>query len=308
MHLAIAHASDIGRRKPRNEDHYGVFGEDTPGLQLFDEGALLCVADGLGGHIAGDIASKLAVSHFKDMVMEPCPEESQDAEEPDANLCALMREWLSKANASIFQQNRDLVTNGKPMGTTLCAALVSPEKVHVINVGDSRCYHIRDGAIIAGTKDHSWVDEQVELGQMSPEEAAADRRRHLVTRCIGTHPDVACDMYLWDVVPGDMLLLCTDGLTNMVPEADICAEIQHGGTVKDTVRRLVDHANERGGRDNITVILAQLSPTTAELIRQHAKTSLRRHGPAVRRAVLILLFGAACFAAGFAARGAWVHE
>lgn len=303
MRLAIGHLSDIGRRKKRNEDHYGVFGEDTPGLELFREGALLCIADGLGGHIGGDIASKLAVSHFKDMLKEPRPEEREDAEVPYEGLYALLREWLGKANSAIYHTNADLVKDGKPMGTTLCAALVEPGKVHVINVGDSRCYLIRGGEILAATKDHSWVDEQVELGLMSREEAESDRRRNLVTRSVGTHPSVVSDTYTWDIAAGDALLLCSDGLINMVDDATICAEIAQGGTPQDIVQRLVDLANEHGGKDNVTVILAQIGIGVVEKAAQHVKSFWRHHGKAVLKTLLALIFGAACFAAGFFARG-----
>ncbi len=302
MRLDIGTRSDIGRRKKTNEDNYGVYGEDTPGLKLFQEGALLCVADGLGGHIGGEIASKLAISVFKDMLKEPRPPQSEAPDKPDKNLHELLRDWVGLANDNIYQTNLDLVKNGRPMGTTLLAALVEPEKVHVVNVGDSRCYHIRDGEIIARTQDHSWVDEQVKLGMMSKEAAEIDRRRNLVTRSLGTHPEVDCDTYLWHITSEDVLLLCTDGLVKMVEDAHIRAELDAGGTAADIAQRLVDRANENGGRDNITVVVAHIDPKPAKMAVRRTGAWLRKHGKPTLVALSFLLFGVACFAAGYFAR------
>ncbi len=304
MLLDIGARSDIGRRKDRNEDNYGVFREDTPNLKLFDEGTLLVVADGLGGHVGGEIASKLAVSVFADMLKEERPDEEQtdNPEEACKNLQALFRDFLSRANANIYRTNQDLVKQGKPMGTTLAAALVEPKRVHVINVGDSRCYHIRNNEIISRSQDHSWVDEQVKMGNMTKEKAKADRRRNLVTRCIGTHPEVDADTYLWHVVPGDRLLLCTDGLVNMVDDAAICNVFEKGGTAQDVADKLVDLANENGGKDNITVIVAEISPKRSQLVARRLASFWGAHGRKIIWALLTLLFGLACFGAGLFAR------
>jgi len=298
MRLDIGALSDIGRRKKRNEDSYGVYGEDTPDLALFDEGALLCVADGLGGHIAGEIASKLAVSVVKDVLKEARPEDDGDDGPPHAALHALLKQYVALANDNIFQTNRDLVTGQRPMGTTLLAALLEPRHVHVVNVGDSRCYHIRDGEIIDKTEDHSWVDEQVKLGIMTRAEADVDRRRNLVTRVLGTHPAVEPDTYLWHVAPKGILLLCSDGLVNMVKDADIAAEFVAGGSMRDIAQRLVDKANANGGKDNITVVVAQVHPAPAALAKERLKALWRKHGPTV----LTLLLAGASFAAGFLIR------
>lgn len=302
MRFDIGAASDIGRRKKKNEDSLGVFGEDAPGLKLFDEGALFVVADGLGGHIGGEIASKLAVSVFKDLLKAERPEESQPEtpETCDQALHALLCRHVELANTSIFQANQDHVKNGKPMGTTMCAALVEAKKAHVVNVGDSRAYHIRDGAVIARTEDHSWLDEQVKQGRMTKEEAEKDRRKNLVTRCLGTHAEMQPDIYAWHIVPGDRLLICTDGLINMVSDADLLEQINAGGTAQDVVERLVDLANENGGRDNITVILAEVSPRRADLIKRRASALLAQHGAAMARGLLLIVFAAVCFASGMA--------
>jgi protein phosphatase len=302
MRLDIAAQTDTGRRKNKNEDSYGVFREGTPGLTLFREGALLCVADGLGGHVGGEIASKLAVSLVKDLLHEqppPLSAEEDVIDERDAGPLPLMRSAIEKANDSIFQTNKDMISKGRPMGTTLLMALVLPRKVYVANVGDSRCYHIRDGEIIARTEDHSWVDEQVKQGLMSKAEAEMDRRKNIVTRCVGTHPDVSVDTYRWHIVPGDILLLCTDGLVNMAKDIEILQELRKHGTAADIAQRLVALANENGGKDNITVIIANISPHFVRLVYLRVRSFLRQHGFSIGWAVFLLLYGAAAGAAGW---------
>ncbi len=293
MRIDIAAQTDTGRRKSNNEDYYGVFRENVPDLELFDEGALLCVADGLGGHTGGEIASKLAVSVIKDMLKEPWPGHPEDLIEEEP-MFPVLRKWIMRANESLDQTNKDFVKNGKPMGTTLLTAVVTPKKVYLGNVGDSRCYLLRDQEIIDQTTDHSWVDEQVKKGLMSRSEAESDTRRNLVTRCIGTHSEVEVDTYVWNVVPGDILLLCTDGLVNMLKDSEVVEEFKKGGTVAEIATRLVNRANENGGKDNITVILAHVSPHALIL------TYTRLRGFCKRNVTNILwfLFSVATFAGG----------
>ena len=289
MRLDIAALTDIGRRKDKNEDFYGVFREDTPGLRFFKEGALLCVADGLGGHMGGEIASKLAVSNMKDMLSEErIVDPEADPDDPDSPIRQMLA-GMAKANASVFQTNQDLVTNGKPMGTTLITALVSPKKLYITNIGDSRCYHLRDREIIEKTEDHSWVDEQVKLGLMSRAEAEGDRRKNIVTRSVGTHETVECDSYTWHIVPDDIIMLCSDGLVNMVRDKEIVEEFQRGGTVAEICQRLVQLANDNGGKDNITVVIAHISPNIFRLIYNRIMFYLRRNGVSVVWVLISLL-------------------
>ncbi len=299
--MDIAAQTDIGKRKTNNEDFYGIFREDTPGLQLFDEGALLCVADGLGGHVGGEIASKLAVSLAKDVLKEAAPPSTEDPQEQDEAYLDLLRNTIRRANDTVHQTNRDHVRRGRPMGTTLLTVLVTRRKVYIANVGDSRCYLIRDGEIIDRTIDHSWVDEQVKLGLMSKSEAESDSRKNIVTRCIGTHPEVDTDTYVWNVVQGDRLLLCTDGLVNMVKDTDIRAQYARRATSAEVAHRLVELANENGGRDNITVVTVHLSPTPIHFLLLHTSAFFRKHGKKVLWTLVTLLFGALCFAAGYQA-------
>ena len=306
MRLDIAAQTDRGRRKRNNEDYHGVFRENTPGLQLFEEGAFLCVADGLGGHVGGEIASKLAVSVVRDVLKQPRPRQEEDAdaegeaaEAADRAVLRILSEGITYANQCVHQTNRDLVKGGLPMGTTLLAVLVEPRKACIANVGDSRCYLVREGEIIERTEDHSWVDEQVKLGLMTKSEAESDSRRNIVTRCVGTHPEVPVDTYIWHVVPGDKLLLCTDGLVNMVKDSDIRDTFRKGGTSAECAQRLVNLANDNGGKDNITVIVAHISPNPIQFAAMHISAFLRKKRRALLWTLFALLYGAACGAAGY---------
>ncbi len=299
MRIDIAAQSDVGRRKKNNEDSYGVVREGAPGVQLFQEGAFLCVADGLGGHIGGEIASKLAVTLVREALKEPCPPPPPDAEELDEQgPIPVLRDACGRANENIYRTNQDLITKGRPMGTTLLAAVVMPKKAYLANAGDSRAYHIRESGIIARTEDHSWVDEQVKQGLMSKDEAEKDARKNVVTRCIGTHPQVEIDTYTWHIVPGDMLLLCTDGLVNMVRDTEISAEFRKGGSPAEIAHRLVALANENGGKDNITVVVADIEPSPLTVFMRRFKAFLRGPGAKLFWVLAALLYGGLWFLGG----------
>lgn len=303
MRIDIAAQSDIGRRKKENEDSFGVFRDNTPDLRLFRDGALLVVADGLGGHMGGEIASKLAVSMMMDVVKEPAPPAGEDGNQ-DAAYLALFTRFVERSNTSVFQTNQDLNPNAKPMGTTLVAVLITPRKVHICNVGDSRVYHIRDGEIIGQTEDHSWVDEQVKLGLMSKAEAEVDFRKNVVTRSIGTRAEVTVDTYTWHIVPGDWVMLCSDGLVNMVKDGDICAEFLKGGSAAEITARLVNQANENGGKDNITVVAANISPSLIRLLYFKVRAIKRKHGFMLLWFLVSLMLGLAGFFLGYLYRDA----
>ncbi len=297
MRIDIAAQTDIGRRKRKNEDYYGVFRDDTPGLQLFRDGALLCVADGLGGHVAGEIASKLAVSVVKDVLREPPPAPVEGQE--DQGLLPLIKQYIVRANDNVHKTNQDLVKTGRPMGTTLLAALVTPKKAYIANVGDSRCYLFRDGELICRTEDHSWVDEQVKAGLMSKAEAESDTRKYILTRSVGTHPQVDIDDYVWDILAGDMLLLCTDGLVNMVKDAEITEEFKRNASPAEIAHRLINIANDNGGKDNITVIVADIMPSLMTVTGRRIKAFSKKRGAKLLYTLLLLLFGGLCFLAGY---------
>jgi len=309
MRLDIAGQTDVGRRKPKNEDFYGIFREGAEGLRLFKEGAMICVADGLGGHAGGEIASKLAVSILRDMLGEERPAGNGRNGSNEAGPLPVLRRGIEKANENIYKTNRDLMQaqagegrNMRPMGTTLLAAIIEPKSVYIGNVGDSRCYHIRDGEMLARTEDHSWVDEQVKLGMMSKAEAETDRRKNVVTRCVGTHEDIAVDTYNWSILPGDMLLLCTDGLVNMVKDSEIIEYFRKNASCAEIAQQLVALANENGGKDNITVVVVNVSPSLPHLLRLRCRSLLRKSGLTIGWGLFLIVYGAAAFAAGYFAR------
>lgn len=298
MRLDIAAQTDVGRRKQINEDSCGVYQDDSPGLQFFAEGALCCVADGLGGHGGGDIASRLAVSIVRDLIKEKRQGGANSKSDPLPEI----RRVMEKANHSIFQTNQDNVLrepNSKPMGTTLLTCLLEPGIAWVGNVGDSRCYQIRGGHIINVTEDHSWVDEQVKLGLMSKAEAKVDRRKNVVTRCVGTHEETSVDTYRWDLLPGDMILLCSDGLVGMATDEEILAIFRKHGSSADIAGQLINLANENGGKDNITVIVANISPSPIRLVNLRVREFLRRRGVSIFTWLMMLLYGLAAGAIGF---------
>jgi serine/threonine protein phosphatase PrpC len=296
VRLEIAAQTDIGRRKKNNEDFYGVFREGMPDLKFFQEGALLCVADGLGGHMGGEIASKLAVNTLRDMLKDQPPSTNGAM---DLEPLRVMERWMHKANEAVFRTNEDFVRSGKPMGTTLISALIQPNRVLICNVGDSRCYLIRDGDIISRTEDHSWVDEQVKQGLMSKAEAEADTRKNIVTRSVGTNPQVEVDSYAWQIEPDDVLLLCSDGLINMVKDTEIVTEFRKHLSPAETATRLINMANENGGKDNTTVIIAHISPSLPRLVITRTRFFLRKHGVKLWWFLLTLLCTVAAFAAGY---------
>ncbi len=303
MQIDVAALTHIGRKKDKNEDSFGVFDHTEPGLRLFQNGMLLVVADGLGGHVGGDIASKLAVSIFKDVLKDdPPPEEDYDSEREDAFYLKVIEKAMVRANDSIFHTNQDLIRNKRPMGTTLCAALLRPHYAYVGNVGDSRGYLFRNGQFVAQTKDHSWVDEQVEQGLMSRQEADKDSRRNLVTRCIGTHETMEVDTYRWRLEPEDQILICTDGLTNMVNNAAIAEVLRQPATTNEKVRTLVNLANRNGGKDNITLILAWIEPDQKALRKLKAQEWLQKKKDTIKNAFLMGVFGFFWFWVGYLVR------
>lgn len=300
MLFDVAACSHVGLKKDKNEDSYGVFGDDTPGLSLFKEGMLLVVADGLGGHIGGDIASKLGVSMLKDILKEPPPADNiRGSEKEEEYYADLMRSAIRRANESIFRTNMDLVKGGRPMGTTVVSALIQPGVAYIGNVGDSRAYLYRAGKFIARTEDHSWVEEQVKQGAMTKTEAESDKRRHLLTRSIGTHPDITVDLYKWRLQPGDVLLLCSDGLSNMIPDQELMYIMGQSITAQEIVNQMVDLANRNGGRDNITAILAIIAPPRSALNYRRFRAWLKNTTDGIVKGGKLLLFGITCFLAGY---------
>lgn len=237
VHYTAAAASDRGRKRSSNEDAFGYSVEH----------GVYVLCDGMGGAAAGEVASSLAVEE----VMHRLSHRPPDAALPDAAQQAVL-----EANEVVFSRaQRDRKLNG--MGTTLVALVVEERSVWVLNVGDSRCYRLRNSHLQQITVDHSLVDEQVRLGRMTPEEALQSPYRNVITRALGTHTDVAPDVFELDAEPGDLFLLCSDGLTREVPDPLIESTLALDLPLAELCNHLVAAANHAGGHDNITCLLVR---------------------------------------------------
>jgi len=232
--------TDVGLQRDHNEDSF---------LADVDLG-LFAVADGMGGHAGGDQASSLAIDEFHKVVEESDPTQLGRR---DQAACALIREATKRAGARIYhtaQRNRAL----EGMGTTLTGFLFYDGRVCLAHVGDSRAYLYRDGRVEQVSKDHSWIAEQVRAGLLSESEAKTSRLKHVITRSVGFEVEVEVDSLSMPVLMGDCFLLCSDGLSNHV-ETEELAQLMtthYYSTMPDV---LVGLANDRGGDDNITVVV-----------------------------------------------------
>ena len=226
--------TDPGRVRRRNEDAFVL---DPP---------LFAVADGMGGAQAGEVASRLTAAAFREF-------HEADRLPPDERLQAIIQE----ANRRIYDRaHADSGFSG--MGTTVTAALLTGGRVTIGHVGDSRAYRIRDGELEQLTDDHSLVGDLMRSGRLTPEEADAHPQRSVITRALGTDPEVDVDTLAVEAAPGDLFLLCSDGLTTMVADDDILGILAAAPTLDDAARTLVRAANTGGGEDNVTVVLFQV--------------------------------------------------
>lgn len=233
--------TDIGQRRDTNQDY--MFTSETAVGNLPN---LFIVADGMGGHAAGDYASRFTVQHIVDDIRH------SEKMEP----VALMKEAVLRANLLLLKEaNADEDKAG--MGTTIVAATFDGESLYTANVGDSRLYIINHEKITQITRDHSLVEEMVRMGEMDKADAKIHPDKNIITRAIGVQPEVSVDFFETVLEPGDIVLMCSDGLTNMVEDADIKRIILGQRDIVEKVERLVMTANENGGNDNITVVLIE---------------------------------------------------
>jgi protein phosphatase len=241
--------SDVGRKRKGNEDS----------LFLNPEQKLYVVADGMGGHAAGEVASRVAVDAINEFVTLTGGNEEitwpfglDDTISYEGNR---LKTAIRHANRRVLEATRESAEY-EGMATTVAAVLVDGDTAHLAHVGDSRIYLWRDGEISQLTNDHSWVNEQIQSGVISPEQARSHPLRNVVTRALGGRSDLLVDVQSRRMSAGDVLLLCSDGLTTMIGDEDIARIL--GEAPADVARAataLVDEANERGGEDNITVVL-----------------------------------------------------
>jgi serine/threonine protein phosphatase PrpC len=226
----VVQFTDTGRQREANEDSF------------FSRAPLFAVADGMGGAQAGEVASRVAVEAFGEVAGDELPPEE------------LLRRTAQSANRQIFElAQTDTARSG--MGTTLTAALVKGDEISFGHVGDSRAYVFRDGKLRQITNDHSLVEELRRQGKLTREQAAEHPQRSVITRALGPEPNVEVDTMTVQARPGDIFLLCSDGLTTMLSDEDLLAILSREGDLERTGRRLIRAANDRGGRDNITVVL-----------------------------------------------------
>jgi len=239
LRAITASQSDVGRVRSANQDEVREFAREG-GARL------LVVADGMGGHAGGEVASATCVEAIGDYF-------AQADEDP----AALLRHAFEAANERVYRQgNEDPALFG--MGTTAVAALVEgPERAWIAHVGDSRAYRLHDGRLEQLTDDHSWVQEQVRLARLTPEEAEVHPRRNALMRSIGVDSQVEVDVRCVDLRPENQLLLCSDGLWGEIDDQTI-SSVLASAPPEESARRLVELANEAGGHDNVTVAVLAL--------------------------------------------------
>ena len=264
--IRSAGVTDTGRRRRRNEDAYVC------------EPPVFAIADGMGGAQAGEVASRLAAA-----VLEEARLETASAEAAEERVAELIRE----ANRRVFQRsNEDAATSG--MGTTMTVALVDDEDGTIAfgHVGDSRAYRVREGTLEQLTDDHSLVGELMRSGKLSAEEAETHPQRSVITRALGTEPDIDVDTFTIEAEAGDVFLLCSDGLTDMVSDREILALLQESRDLQQAARALVEAANAGGGEDNITVVVFRVDDAPEEVDDEEDTLSGLDKVPAVDTAVI----------------------
>lgn len=273
MSVSAYGLTDVGRKRRHNEDAY-----------LLDaERGLFVVADGMGGHAAGEVASRITVESIQEYIA--ATDEEHESSWPFGFNSRVSLEGnrlttaVEKANEKVMRavQNRPEL---KGMGTTVVAALFDADRATLVHVGDSRAYLFRDGELRRLTDDHSWVQEQVNAGILSEDEAKSHPLKNVVTRALGGAVHVSVDLIEVPVRAGDRFLLCSDGLTGMVPDEDLFALFKSGDGLEKIVRQFIDQANDRGGVDNITAILVEVAGDPA------AKDGGRAGSEAIRRQIV----------------------
>lgn len=239
VRYTAAAVTDRGRKRPSNEDAFG----------FSVEAGVYVVCDGMGGAAAGEIASSLAV----DEVMRLLKGRGQESED---QLPAAAENAVTAANEAIFSRaQRNERLNG--MGTTLVVMATQEQHVWILNIGDSRCYLLRRGKLEQLTQDHSLVEEQVRLGRMTPREALYSPLKNVITRALGTQSQVTPDIFQLEAEPGDLFMLCSDGLTRELPDSAIQTLLSYELPLESLSAGLVEAAKKAGGHDNITCLLVR---------------------------------------------------
>lgn len=242
--------SDVGLVRPHNEDY--VLMDCARGLFV--------LADGMGGYNAGEVASRVACEQVMSALQQSDGADAPEPSSPTALASALrqrLERAIDRANMAVLE-----LAQSEPayegMGTTLVVAAVTGDALWLAHVGDSRAYRLRAGQLLQLTRDHSLLQEQIDLGLITIEQARLSLRRNLVTRAVGIDPLLDSEVHCHEFAPGDLVFLCSDGLTDMLRDADIAAiVIQHRDDLDALAHALVNAANDRGGRDNVSVLLIE---------------------------------------------------
>ena len=251
--LRVVQLSDVGRQREINEESFGQIDSTGP---FGDVVRLFVVADGMGGHVAGEVASRVAVEITLEMFQKTTQWN---------DMAERMRYAVERANAEVYALgNTDHRLTG--MGTTVVAAAVSDTGLTLANVGDSRAYLLRNGELTQLTRDHSWVARGVEEGVLTPAQARYHPDRNVIYRSLGADSEVKVDTFSYDLLAGDRVLLCSDGLTDVV-EDDYLAELAGEDDPELAVRQMIDRANAAGGPDNITVTMIVVEATASRVAK-----------------------------------------
>ena len=237
--------TDPGCARPQNQDSYQC--------EVLGKNALLCVVcDGMGGAKSGNVASTLAVDVFVQEVKRSWKPD-MDLEESDQ----MLRSAVKLTNFTVYDQAQQF-EEFTGMGTTLVALLICGKQATVVNVGDSRAYSITPAGVEQLTTDHSLVQMMIQRGELTPERAKNYPGKNLITRAVGTESMVNCDIFHRRVTAGECLMLCTDGLSNLLDDQEILFEVVHGDNRESSCQRLLDIAKNRGAPDNVTCVLVQI--------------------------------------------------
>jgi protein phosphatase len=241
----VAATSDVGRVRPHNEDAY----------LTDEERGLFLMADGMGGHAAGEVASRLAVD-----TVYAALRGSAGGDAAGDRLEGVLRASFAAAYQAIHDRcEEDPRCRG--MGTTLVACVLERDgRFHIGHIGDSRDYHLRGGALEQITHDHTWVQREIDAGRLSPARARKHPLSNVITRALGADGSEPPDVLVGELAPGDLLLLATDGLTGMVDDAQLAALLVEEAPLPQMAQRLVEAANRGGGTDNITAVLVRALP------------------------------------------------
>lgn len=248
--------SDVGLTRAHNEDYFEI----DPVHRLY------VVADGMGGHSHGEVAAQIAVNAIRDFIAKTADRDTTWPFGMDARLSRhsnLLRMAVRMAHDHVLRAiSKDGSLYG--MGTTVVGLLLSGSIGAVAHVGDSRAYRLRNGLLEQLTQDHTWVNEQVVAGFLSKEQARSHPLKNVVTRALGGESDVLVDVREVDLQPGDLYLLCSDGLTGMLSDTDIRDRLDSGRSLHEICRALINDSNARGGIDNVTVVLLAVEEDEAD--------------------------------------------